>query len=70
MHVDTVDTMVENVIHLMVQMLILSIQTILVNLTILNLNLMKYKHTRTATAHVHYFINNVMQFKCLWKGAA
>ena len=28
------------------------------------------EHTGTATAHVHYFINNVMQFKYLWKGAA
>ena len=44
MHVDTVDTMVENVINLMVQMSILSIQTILVNLMILNLNPMKYTH--------------------------
>ena len=44
MHVDTVATMVENVIHLMVQMSILAIQTILVNLTILNLNPMKYIH--------------------------
>ena len=42
MHVDTVGTMVQNIIHLMVQMSTLSIQTILVNLTILSLNLMKY----------------------------
>ena len=34
MHVDTVNKMVQNIIHLMVQMLTLSIQTILVNLTI------------------------------------
>ena len=44
MHVDTVDTMVQNIIHVMVQMSTLSIQTILVNLTILSLNPMKYTH--------------------------
>ena len=44
MHVNTVDTTVRTIIHLMVQMLSLSIQTILVNLTILSLNLMKYTH--------------------------
>ena len=54
----------------MVQMLTLSIQTILVNLTILSLNPNEVHTLETATAHVHYFINNVMQFKCLWKGAA
>ena len=27
-------------------------------------------NTGTGTAHVHYFINNLVEFKCLWKGAA
>ena len=44
MHVDTFNTTVQNIIHLMVQMSTLSIQTILVNLMILSLNLMKYTH--------------------------
>ena len=44
MHVDTVDTTVWTIIHLMVQMSTLSVQIILVILMILSLNLMKYTH--------------------------
>ena len=44
MHVDTVNTTVRNIVQLMIQMSTLLIQTILVNLTILSLNLMKYTH--------------------------